>query len=246
MIKYILNNGIIKIKKNNYKITDFSKYNIIEQKEGLTIYKYSKVEAQSNHKFVFQYFYDQYDISDFDNAYVILFCGSMGDNKISAVNSFFNIIKGIELQDNYRFILINEKYDRKEESQIYGIHLYYVKDYNNNPVILIDDQDYVDGCLGFGKLEDLKLNFIFTNVINHINAIFFTLKACSSRIPFFIKYKFDNLSPLFSKDIYKNIFILANFANKETMKEGPCFVEIIKDHADFLKIGLCKTLYLKK
>lgn len=83
---------------------------------------------------------------DDHNAYVVLFCGKTGDGKTTAINAFFNIIKGIEIDDPYRFILITEpeKKTGQAESQTDGVHIYYVKDYENKPVIIIDSQGYGD------------------------------------------------------------------------------------------------------
>ena len=88
------------------KEIDLSKFEELEKRENLTIYKYSNKERQSNHNFVYQYFYDEFNTSDYDNAYVLLFLGKVGDGKSTAINALFNIIKGIKLEDNYRLILI--------------------------------------------------------------------------------------------------------------------------------------------
>ena len=57
-------------------------------------------------------------------AYILLFVGKTGDGKSTAINSFFNIIKGIKIEDKYRFILIEEKEKEKGQtiSQTDGIH----------------------------------------------------------------------------------------------------------------------------
>ena len=97
--------------KNTKKIKvqfDLSKYEEIEKKDDLVIYRYSKVERQSDHKLVYQYFYDDFDINDYKLAYIILFVGKTGDGKSTAINAFFYIIKGIKLEDKYRFSLIEE------------------------------------------------------------------------------------------------------------------------------------------
>ena len=49
------------------------------------------------------------------DSYVVFFCGKTGDGKSIAINAFFNIIKGIKLNDNYRFILATEP--KKEKGQ---------------------------------------------------------------------------------------------------------------------------------
>ena len=54
-------------------------------------------------------------------------------------------------------------------SQTDGVHLYYLKDYNNKPIIIIDSQGYGDTR---GKIYDEKINqafsHVFSNVIDHI------------------------------------------------------------------------------
>ena len=99
----------------------------MEKKNDLIYYKYSNIERTSNHKLVYQYFFDKYKAEDYTNAYVVLFCGKTGDGKTTAINAFFNIVKGVQLEDNYRFILITEPKKEKgqAESQTDGVHLYY-------------------------------------------------------------------------------------------------------------------------
>ena len=224
---------------NKKKIEDFSKYEIIKKKKDFTIYKYSNVKRESNHDLVYQYFFDSFEASDYESAYVVLFCGKTGDGKSTALNAFFNIIKGIELKDNYRFILITEppKAKGQAESQTDGVHLYYLKDYNNKPIILIDSQGYGDTR---GITYDQKINsafgFVFSNVISHINTVCFIAKANTNRIDTVTKYIFSSVTSLFADDITENFVIIPTFASKDTIEEGPAFVESIKTDADFLKL----------
>ena len=58
---------------NNSKITkkikvqfDLSKYEEIEKSDDLVIYRYSKLARQSNHQLVYQYFYNEFDINDYN------------------------------------------------------------------------------------------------------------------------------------------------------------------------------------
>ena len=93
------------IKKKKPKINyDFSKYEIMEKRDDLITYRYSKEKGVSSQKLVFQYFFDDYNPEDYNKAYFILFCGKTGDGKTTAINAFFNIIKGVTIKDNYRFI----------------------------------------------------------------------------------------------------------------------------------------------
>ncbi len=189
---------------------------------------------------VYQYFYDKFDINDYKLAYIILFVGKTGDGKSTAINAFFNIIKGIQLEDKYRFILIEEikKAKGQAESQTDGVHLYYLRDYNNKPIIIIDSQGYGD-TRGIGKDREINeaFQYIFSSVIDHINTVGFISKSTNNRIDMNTRYIFSCITNLFAGDVSENFIVLATHADKNTMKSGPKFVETIQTDADFLKIN---------
>jgi len=257
IIEDILNNGEIKLKQDtidsppptpmttlkeevpakNEEIPskmpiDFSKYETLEKEDNLTIYKYSNKERQSKQKLVYQYFYDEFNNNDYDNAYVVLFCGKIGDGKSTDINAFINTIKGVKLEDNNKFNLITEPKKAKEqaESQTYGVHLYYLKDYNNKPVILIDSQGYGDTRdLEYDKMIDDAFRYVFSNIIKHIDIICLAFKT--NRLDFN-----TSETSLFSEDITEKFNILETFASKETIKNGPAFIDSIQTDSDFLNI----------
>ena len=116
------------------------------------------------------------------------------------------------------------------------VFIYYLKDYNNKPIILIDSQGFGDTR---GIIYNQKINsafgFIFYNVISHINTECFIAKANTNRIDTVTKYIFSSVTSLFEDDITENLVIIPTFASKDTIEEGPAFVESIKTDADFLK-----------
>ena len=238
-IRDIIKEKTIKLKEDKRKINfDFSQYEIKEKREGLTIYKYSSLPRTQPFSLVYQYFYDQYEPEDYNNAYIVLFCGKTGDGKTTAINALFNIIKGITLEQDW-FILIDEKEKKRgqAESQTDGVHIYYLRDYNNSPVIIIDSQGYGDTRgKEYDDLVDKAFQYVFSNVIDHINAVGFIVKSTTNRIDILTKYIFSSVTSLFSEDISENFIILSTFANKTTMEKGPDFVSSIKTDADFLKI----------
>ena len=213
-------------------------YEVIRKQEDIVIYKYSNIERESNYPLVYQYFYDTFEIDDYKNAYVMLFVGKTGDGKSTAINELFNIIKGIKLEDKYRFILIKEKEKEKGQavSQTDGVHLYYIKDYKNNPIIIIDTQGYGDtrGIL-FDKKIDEAFRYVFSNIINHINVVGMIVKATNNRIDVLTKYIFSCITKLFAGDISENVILLATHANRDCIKKEPIFAETIKTEVDFLE-----------
>jgi len=222
---------------------DFSKYDVIKSEDfasdQLTFYKYSNIKPQEKDN-IFQYFFDKYDVNDYKDAYIVLFCGKTGDGKSTAINAFFNIVKGVKLEDKFRFILIKEK-DKggQSVSQTDGVHLYYLKDYNNKPIIIIDSQGYGD-TRGISYDHSINQAFtkVFTDIIDHINAAFFIAKATNNRLDILTKYIFSSVTSLFAENINENFIILATFANSQNMKKGPDFIDSLEkdEGADFLNV----------
>ena len=214
-------------------------YELIKIKDWLKIYKYSNVERISNHDLIYQYYFDKFDDNEYKNANIILFIGKTGDGKTTAINAFFNIIKGIKREDKHRFVLIKEPKKEKgqAESQTDGLHLYYIKDKNNKPIIIIDSQGFGDTR---GKEYDeliLKaFEYAFTNIIDRINAVFFIAKSSDSRLDILTKYIFSCATSLFSEDISTNFIFLCTHADKSAFREGPLFIELINADNNFKKI----------
>ena len=216
---------------NNVLENKENKYELLKNIGDIKIYKYSNIKRISPYKLIFQYFFDKFDSNNYKNAKILLFIGKTGDGKSTAINAIFNIIKGIKIEDKYRFILINEPVKEKgqSESQTDGLHLYYIKDKNNNPIIIIDSQGFGDTR---GKIYDelIKETFEYTfiNIISHINLICFIAKSTNSRIDPLTKYIFSFATSLFSNEFFNNFIIISTFANKNTIKNGPLYINSIK------------------
>lgn len=227
--------------KIKYDLSKYQELKLDDYDSGdLKLYKYSNIKdvTPKDQDRVHEYFFDKFDVNDENDAYVVLFCGKSGDGKSTAINAFFNIVKGIKMEDNFRFILITEPNTKEQnKSQTKGVHLYYIKDYNNKPIIIIDSQGYGDTD---GIQEDEKtteaFTYVFTEKINHINAACFISQSITNRLDDRTKYIISSVTGLFADDISENFIILATFANSETMKKGPAFIKSIDHDAGFLKI----------
>ena len=223
------------------KVIDFSKFEIHKKLNDITYYKYSKLKTQKPLDSVYLNYYDKYNIEyDEDIAYVSLFCGKTGDGKTTAINAFFNIIKGVKREDNYRFILIDEPQKNPGKSQTNGVHLYFVKDLNDKPVIIIDSAGFADtrGTDYDGKLNE-AFNYVFSSLITHINSVNFVVKATDSRIGIVAQYIFSCVTSLFADNITENFIVLATHANDDTILEGPTFIKSIEagEEIQFLQLN---------
>ena len=209
----------------------------IEIKQLTFIYK----DLKTNEKqLVFHYYVDNFSEYDIHNAKIILFAGKTGSGKTTAINAFVNIVKGVKLGDHIRYNLIQEETKEKgqAESQTDGIHIYYLKDYQNKPLIILDSQGYGDTR---GHNKDLDINkafeFVFSNIINHIDIVLLTVNSTDPRLGPTSKYIYSAVTSLFADDISDNFIVLATFANKSNMKNPDIISGIIKDEdTSFLNV----------
>ena len=115
-----------------------------------------------------------------------------------------------------------------------GLHLYYLRDYEGKPIIIIDSQGFGD-TRGISKDIDLNkaFQYVFSNIIDHINAVCFIAKATEARLPADTKYIISCVTSLFSEDIIPNMFILATHPDDFTFEDGPKFIESIEADKNF-------------
>ena len=209
----------------------------IEMKQLTFIYK----DLETNKKqLVFHYYVDNFSEYDIHNAKIILFAGKTGSGKTTAINAFVNIVKGVKLGDHIRYNLIQEQVKEKgqAESQTDGIHIYYLKDYQNKPLIILDSQGYGDTR---GHNKDLQINkafeFVFSNIINHIDIVLLTVNSTDPRLSPTTKYIYSAVTSLFADDISDNFIVLATWANKSNMKNPAIISGIINDEdTSFLNV----------
>ena len=67
----------------------------------------------------------------------------------------------MKIDDNYRYILITEPKNNKD-----GVHLYYINDYDNNPVIFIDS-------LGYGDIRGFIYDELIDDVFRYIFSFYY-------------------------------------------------------------------------
>lgn len=214
-------------------------YEILRKDNEFYFIKYKQLSEENPNKLIKNHYYDSFKKDDFDKAYIILFIGKTGDGKTTAINALFNVLKGVKVKDKYRLILIKEKNKKKgqAESQTDGLHLYFIKDFKNNPIIIIDSQGF--GDTRGKKYDDLlreAFEYTFTNIIKHLNTVCFIAKSTDCRLDTLTKYIFSCVTSLFSEDISKHFIFLTSFANDSTIEYGPSFIESITKNNNFNKI----------
>ncbi|KAK2917157.1 hypothetical protein Q8A67_001531 [Cirrhinus molitorella] len=161
----------------------------------------------------------------------IMMIGATGAGKTTLINSMINYILGVQWEDDFRFVLIDEgKQKSQAESQTSEITAYQINHMNGFRIpyslIIVDTP-------GFGNTrgisQDQKITkqiqefFSARGGINRIDAVCFVVQASLARLTDKEKY-FDSILSIFGKDIAQNIIVLVTFADENT----PPVLEAIK------------------
>ena len=101
-VKVVKHENNFEIKKKNIPLENAE---LLREEKGLKIYQYPRIE------------FTQYEES---TANIILIVGQTGSGKTTFINGFINYLMEIELDDDFRYVLINEKEKQKTESQQKG------------------------------------------------------------------------------------------------------------------------------
>ena len=199
-------------KKENNNNINIKKYNnFIKKIDNLEIKTY-KNEPKFNDK-------------ELSNSKTIIMVGETGSGKTTMINSLTNYLSDVKLNDNYRYLLINEPEtkDNKDNShsQTSDVNIYYIrskkKDIPN--LRIIDTPGYGDTR---GYEYDKKITKMikdkFEKEIKIINSICFVAKSDKIRLSFEQNYVFYEVLSLFGKNIADNFIFLFTFCdNKEPL-----------------------------
>ena len=97
-------------------------------------------------------------------------------------------------------------------------------------MIILDSQGFGDTR---GHDKDLQINkafeFVFSNIINHIDIVCLTVNSTDPRLSPTTKYIYSAVTSLFADDISDNFIVLATLENKCNMKNLDIISTIIKE-----------------
>ena len=181
---------------------------------------------------IYQYPDIKFTVNEEATCQIVLVVGQTGSGKTTFINAYLNYLMGIELDDEFRYLLIVEDdKQRKIERQTKGLHIYNIRS-KNMTIKIIDTQGFSDV---HRPKEDEKIIYTikdaFMNELNSINTICFFVKSSDSRFTSYQKYIFSSIMSLFGQDIKSNFLSLITFyAGNE-----PAAIETLKT-SDFNEI----------
>ena len=179
----------------------------------------------------------------------IMIVGETGVGKSTWIHAFLNYMQGIQIEENIRYLLFNEKEKQEKYAKKYGEKQKgsSVTDipevYNIEQTVLFDNPIRLIDTAGFGDTrgkefdekitKDIQKLFENSNFQN-LNAVCFVFKATDTRCHERSKDILDKLFSLFGEDIKKNIIIIFTFADSYT--NIPALTALKNKDAPFYKI----------
>lgn len=165
------------------------------------------------------------------------------------VHCFINYLQGIQIEENNRYYLFDEKklqeeYEKKtgekktkgcsvtDKPSIYNIEPTIAF---NNPLRLIDTAGFGDvRGEDYDKQITKDIQDLFTNEIETLHAICLIFKASETRAHDRAKLVLDKLFSLFGKEIKKNIVIIFTFV--DDFNDIPALITLTDEKSPFINI----------
>ena len=215
-LKNLLNNNDQRIAR---KIPPISSCTKIEQIGNLDIYLYPKINFNENEE---------------QNALKILVFGETGSGKTTFINSFANVLLGVDIIDDFRYKIIQKNSnDLQTNSQIKGINIYNIKSIENySPIKIIDTPGFndVDGIVKDNiKFEQIE-KYIKEN-LNDINAICLIMKSTNNKLTFYQKYIYGKFLDMFGEDLKRHFIFILTFSDGGL----PGIIPMLKNEKSFFK-----------
>ena len=176
------------------------------------------------------------------NRKILMVVGQTGSGKTTLLNSLINALCGIQLQDDFRYIIIDEfakdsgvqDQNSQSKSRTSYVTAYNLEAFNDNPPITIIDTP------GFGDNRGMKfdekiiemIRDLFKNWIDSVNGICFVASASSPRLTATQKYIFSSVVSLFGNDIAENFIPMLTFCDG---KEPQILASLLDDESTFKK-----------
>ena len=207
----------------------------------------SIITRNANEKMKF-YLYPNITFTDEeeDKSKVILLVGKTGDGKSTFINAIVNIYSGIQLEDNFRYILANEPNENEIESNTKDITIYKIRPKEGldfPPLKIVDTPGFGDTK---GIEEDMKhiekFQSIFENILIDINCICFIIKSTTCREDSYQKYVFNCIINLFAENVKDNFMVgVTNFKPLSDDEKPNCIENSLSVEESFYYQNILKN-----
>jgi len=184
----------IPVPKLKFDEKDLCNYRCIEKNGNLKIYLYPSCTFSELEEF---------------NALTFMVVGETGCGKTTLLNSFVNALLGIEMNDNFRFKIISEDFNRSQAfSQTTDVKYYNIRSVGGYPPVKIIDTPGYGDTRGITRDKEItaQIKILFKEKISTLNAVCFVTKSSNNRLTHSQRYILSSILDLFGEDV-KEIFV---------------------------------------
>jgi len=232
-------NIIPKIKPKNIPI-EGSRF--LRQENGQNLYLYPSYKNtifRNNGKIENKEYCREYKLTEEQEllSLEILVVGQTGSGKTTYLNSLINFIMGVQIEDDFRYVIIDENAVRNQaHSQTKNVTIYHIHPNKDIPPMIIVDTPGFGDTDGFemDKIVTELIDYAFIKILKSITAVCFVAQASNVRLTINQKFIFNKVMELFGKDIAENFIATITFCDNgepailaALQEEGSVFDKII-------------------
>ena len=172
------------------------------------------IKSENNLK-LYLYPSDKLTKEEEEKAIVLMVVGQTGSGKTTLLNSYINYLMGIKYDDDFRYVMINEQFEKKQdESQTTEVTVYNIKTPDGTIIQIIDTPGFGDTG-GIKKDIEItqKIRQTFIDKLSSITGICFVAQSCNARLSANQKYIFNCILDLFGDDVKSNFICMLTFCD---------------------------------
>ena len=232
---------IINIKNDNEEIEKILNiYDKMVYKENNTIIPipgsnklYTK-EEEYRKLYIYQYPNISFSEEEKDKSINILFIGPIGVGKTTLINSFLNVLMGVTIDSNFRYVITSEK---RSENNYYNpltndVYIYNIKANDGKLYQIIDTPGFIFDDINQNKIITEKIYKLFREKINFINVICLVEQSSNCRLTIGMKLTLHTILNLFGDNLKTNFITMLTFCDGGI----PQFAEALKNFQSYSKI----------
>lgn len=221
IIKKQTNQLFLSDNKSISNIIEANKDKILEPIEGSKLLFIKKSENDNEEREstneelkIFKYPQIFFSPSEAEKAFTFLVIGETGNGKTTLINSFLNVVMGITIDTDFRYVIVEEDDNSQIHSKTKNVNIYNIKGKDGSLFQIIDTPGYNDTQgMPQDKIISQKIFEAFQTQLTSINAICFVVKSDAFRLSPTQKYIFHSILDLFGDDVKENFIAMLTFCD---------------------------------
>ena len=221
IIKKQTNQLFLSDNKSISNIIEANKDKILEPIEGSKLLFIKKSENDNEEREstneelkIFKYPQIFFSPSEAEKAFTFLVIGETGNGKTTLINSFLNVVMGITIDTDFRYVIVEEDDNSQIHSKTKNVNIYNIKGKDGSLFQIIDTPGYNDTKgMPQDKIISQKIFEAFQTQLTSINAICFVVKSDAFRLSPTQKYIFHSILDLFGDDVKENFIAMLTFCD---------------------------------